>query len=136
MNDLIMYLLNFALDNGIAWAIKQEDPYFPPMSFHKSRKLIVNMNWHNKWEIPFMIGHEIGHLMNDDPGISYYHSATVRGSAEREADLYSLNLIFDYAMAQCDPVYEPIEFMQQYGIPERMLNDTVKLFRNNYDLLF
>ena len=57
-------------------------------------------------------------------------------SEERLADLYSLNLIYDYASNQFGCFEEPVQFIQQYGITIRMLDDTCKLFKQNDDLIF
>lgn len=73
--------------------------------------------------------------MSGDPGLSYYCSTTLTPN-ERRADLFSLNLIFDYAARQYDCFDEPGIFMSQFGIPYRMKDDTYKLFKNNNDLLF
>lgn len=37
--------------------------------------------------------------------------------------------LFDYATKLYDSFYEPSEFMEQYGIPDRMYGDVVELFK-------
>lgn len=135
MNDLISYLLNYAFDHGISYSLVHEDPDYPSAAFPEERFIVINMNCKNPKELPFIIGHEIGHIMNGDSGLQFYYD-TVSSSVEHYADLKSLKVIFNYAALQYDCFNEPIQFMQQYGIPYRMLNDTVKLFRDNDDLLF
>ncbi|WEV51637.1 hypothetical protein OZX69_02790 [Lactobacillus sp. ESL0731] len=135
MNDLIQYLLNFALDQGFSVAQICEAEEYRSLADKSKKLIIINTNWRNKAELPFIIGHEIGHLVDGDLGISSYCGTTLT-SKERHADLYSLNLIFDYATNQYDCYQEPGQFMQAYGIPTRMYDDVVKLFRNNDDLFF
>ncbi|MDF7638406.1 hypothetical protein PT285_03020 [Lactobacillus sp. ESL0791] len=50
--------------------------------------------------------------------------------------MYALRVIYDYAMRQIDICVEPGEFMNQYGIPDWMLDDTKSLFKKNDDLVF
>lgn len=66
------------------------------------------------------------------------HSIVVNpiNSEERLVDLYSLNQIYDYTSNQYDCFEEPIQSVQQYGIPIRMLDDACKLFNKNDDLIF
>ncbi|MDF7683484.1 hypothetical protein PT287_08230 [Lactobacillus sp. ESL0679] len=135
MNDLIQYLLNFALDQGFGVAQLCEDEDYRSLADKSKQLIIININWRNKTELPFIIGHEIGHLIDGDYGLSHYCGTTLT-SKERHADLYSLNLIFDYATRQYDCYEEPSQFMQAYGIPTRMYDAVVDLFRNNDDLLF
>lgn len=55
-----------------------------------------------------------------------FYCAKPLSSEEHKADLYSLNIIYDYAAEQFDTFEEPIQFIQQYGIPFRMLDDTLE----------
>ncbi|WEV40314.1 M48 family metalloprotease [Lactobacillus sp. ESL0681] len=135
MNDLIQFLFDFAFDQGFGIAQICKDEEYRSLADKTRNLIIINTNWKNRNELPFIIGHEIGHLMDGDTGISNYCGNALT-SKERHADLYSLNLIFDYATIQYDSFEEPHDFMQQYGIPNRMFDDTVDLFRNNDDLLF
>lgn len=137
MNTLINYLLNYALKHGISFATLHAGPYDPSLAFHKSNRMVINYGWHDKNEIPFIIGHEIGHLMNNDSGTNdyYYDCEFAKGPKERRADLYSLNLIYNYAEAHFNYFEEPGDFMQQYGIPARMLKDVTDLFNKNNDLI-
>lgn len=92
--------------------------------------MIINTNVSNKYELPFIIGHEIGHLMNHDDVVDCY-APTVTYYFEREADKFSLGLIFNYALQQGNMIREPQLFIHQFGIPQRMLNQAMKLFLSN-----
>ena len=131
MNELIEYLLNYAFDYGIGYKLIRSDPYDPSLSLKKHRMIVINLNWHNKSELPFIIGHEIGHFMLGDDGIMYYSSFSGQNSEEKSADLYSLNLLYDYACKRGQYFEEPGQFIQMYGIPERMTEAAKDLFDNN-----
>lgn len=135
MENLIKYLLNYAFDHGISYTlldnVKNTDP---SVTLTDMNRMIINLNWKNREELPFIIGHEIGHLANGDSGKFYYRNFNT--PVEHQADLYSLNIIFNYASKQFCSFDEPGIFMSQFGIPYRMKDDTYKLFKNNKDLLF
>lgn len=68
--------------------------------------------------------------MLGDQGIMYYESFSGQNSEENSADLYSLNLIYNYSAKKGDCFQEPGTFIQNYGIPSRMMTATKKLFSN------
>lgn len=135
VSDLIAWLYSYAFKHRIGAFQLITEPEYSSLADKSKRLIIINTNWQNKKELPFIIGHEIGHIMAGDPGLSYYCGTTLT-SNERRADLFSLNLIFEYAAAQFDCFEEPIQFLQQYGIPYRMLADTVNLYKRNSQLVF
>ena len=120
MNDLIEYLLNYAFDCGIGYKLVHADPYDPSLSLKKHNLMVINLNWHNQSELPFIIGHEIGHFILGDKGILYYSSFAGQNSEEKSADLYSLNLLYDYACSRGQYFEEPGQFLAAYGIPSRL----------------
>ncbi|GFO99732.1 hypothetical protein LHEH8_14880 [Lactobacillus helveticus] len=109
--------VNYAFKHGISYTLVQSEPDDPAISFKQERKMYINTNWRNSNEIPFIIGHEIGHLMLGDQGIMYYESFSGQNSEEHSADLYSLNLIYNYSAKKGDSFQEPGTFIQNYGIP-------------------
>ena len=68
--ELIEYLLNYAFKHGLSYILVRAEPYDPALSFKHKHKMIINTNWQNSNELPFIIGHEIGHLMLGDSGIA------------------------------------------------------------------
>ena len=133
MNDLIEYLLNYAFDHGIGYKLVHADPYDPSLSLKKHNLMVINLNWHNQSELPFIIGHEIGHFILGDKGILYYSSFAGQNSEEKSADLYALNLLYDYACSRGQYFEEPGQFLSAYGIPSRMAEAAKNLFDHNED---
>lgn len=131
MNNLIEYLLDKAFRNGIGYEIAPLDKDFPSRALPEYKLIIINSNWKNKNEIPFIIGHELGHLMLGHTSISYYSTQTANTKCEYEADQYSLKLIYKYSIEQGNHFEEPYQFIEQFGIPERMLSDAKTLFKEN-----
>ena len=135
MEDLIKYLLKYAFDHGISCALILREQSYQSVALPDKKLIVINQNSKNKFELPFIIGHEIGHIMNGNVNGAFYCGKPVN-SEERLADLYSLNLIYGYASNQFDNFEEPVQFIQQYGIPDRMLDDAYRLFEKNNDLVF
>lgn len=131
MNELIEYLLNYTFDHGIGYKLVRADPYDPSLSLKKHNLMVINLNWHNQSELPFIIAHEIGHFILGDKGILYYSSFSGQNSEEKSADLYSLNLLYDYACSRGQYFEEPGQFLSAYGIPSRMTDATKNLFERN-----
>lgn len=130
-NDLSMYLLNYAMAHGISYALVKSEPSDPSLSFKSSNHMVINTHWKNQAEIPFIIAHEIGHLMLGDQGVMYYGSFAGQLSEERPADIFGLKLIYDYACQNGNDFEEPIDFLNAYGIPHRMLNAAATLFETD-----
>lgn len=135
MNDLIEYLLNYAFDCGIGYKLVHADPYDLSLSLKNHNLMVINLNWHNQSELPFIIGHEIGHFILGDKGILYYSSFADQNSEEKSADLYSLNLLYDYACRRGQYFEEPGQFLSAYGIPSRMAEGAKNLFERNDNYL-
>lgn len=135
MNDLIWYLFNFALDHNISYELQKLPPYFESRALPQENFIIINTNWHRTNEIPFIVGHEIGHIMNHD-NIERCQPQNASYPLELAADKYSLNLIFKYTLKMDLMIQEPQTFIEQFGIPERMLIPAKELFKNNKELIF
>lgn len=135
MDDLLTYLFKHAFENKISFALIWKDVNYQSVALPEKKLIVINQNCGNKYELPFIVGHEIGHIMNGDNNAAFYCGKPVN-SEEHLADLYSLNLIYNYAANQFDNFEEPIQFIQQYGIPLRMLDDTIDLYKRNNRLGF
>lgn len=118
MDELITYLINFALARGIGVTVSSQLPVdFPSSASSKQRKILFNTNWQNKSELPFILAHEIGHLLDDDEGINYYSSATVHNQTEYRANCTAIDLLLHYCCINNINVDNPIKFCEQFGIP-------------------
>lgn len=89
LTDLIQFLFDFAFSQGFGVAQICKDEEYRSLADKTKDLIIINTNWKNKSELPFIIGHEIGHLMDGDVGLSYYCGNALT-SKEHHADLYSL----------------------------------------------
>ncbi|MBP2058335.1 Zn-dependent peptidase ImmA (M78 family) [Lactobacillus colini] len=137
---LILYLLDFAQKQKIGYVLYQANAMFPSFSFKEGREIGINLNWHNhSSEVPFTIGHEIGHIMSeyrDTKRLNYCRGVGTQITEEMSADIYSLQLLYKYSSAQEDNFYDPLNFIRAYGVPKRMINETYKLFASEEGFFF
>lgn len=135
MDDILSYLSNYALDHNVGVILTRCLPSTTSSAASKARRMVVvNMNWRNPAEIPFMFGHELGHIM--DTGVTCYYrlGKLVPHSSERSADIFSINLLWQYAENHQQAFSSPLQFMRAYGIPDRLLDDVQLLFTPDNDL--
>lgn len=121
MNDLLSYLVKYGQDHGITTKFTDKlPPIFPSSASSKYRKVLINMNWHNRWEIPFSFAHELGHIINGDDGINYYHSFTVHSKTEFEANKTAIDIILAYCRDNDIPTENSNMLCEQFGIPFKL----------------
>lgn len=117
-NDLIRWLINWAFDHDIGVTITSDLPAdFPSSASSRQRKILFNTNWQNKNELPFILAHEIGHLLDHDEGINYYSSATIHNKTEYQANCTAIDLLLQYCQRNDMDVDNPISFCECFGVP-------------------
>ena len=119
-NNLINWLMNYCFDHDIGACLTNELPdeiggksYVIPADL-----VVVNNNWHNELEIPFIIGHELGHLMLGHKRKEFDESPTKRILMERAANEYSLYLLTEYCDLHEIYFYDKYTFAHAFGIPK------------------
>lgn len=121
MDELITYLINFALAHSIGVTVSSTLPIdFPSSASSRQRKILFNTNWQNKSELPFILAHEIGHLLDNDEGINYYSSPTVHSQTEYKANCKAVDLLLHYCRLNDINVNNPVSFCEQFGIPAEL----------------
>lgn len=117
MNDVINWLSNFCLDNNIGFIFdKKLPPDAPSDSWGYPRLVLLNTNWHNPNELPFMYAHEIGHVVQEYP--EYYNLAylgTQKG--EYSANLFAIKLLLKYCNENEIEFSTYYQFAYAFGIP-------------------
>lgn len=118
-DQVIKWLMNYALDHkiGISFCYKagKDDT---SEAFPEYSTAIINANYKNIDEIPFIIGHEIGHLILKHSIVKFYTCPANRIRMEKEANNFSLYLLTEY----CDDndIYfnNKYAFAKAFGIPK------------------
>lgn len=120
-NNLVQWLMNWAFDHGISVTMTSEIKKDLPHCASAAKKaVVINMNYGNKNEIPFALAHEIGHVVDDDPGVRYYSSATLHDKAEYRANVFGIQLIQQYCDHEDIHVSNAVKFCEVFGVPSRL----------------
>ncbi|QGV03969.1 ImmA/IrrE family metallo-endopeptidase [Lactobacillus acetotolerans] len=128
-NDIIEWLTNYAKDNNIDVEFVHNRPDYACQAIPEYQMVIINLNWKNQKEIPFAIGHELGHIICKHNVSNYYQSFNSTSKMEHEADLFSIKLLLCYAVNTNQTLTNPYQFINQFGIPTKMYEDTKMIFK-------
>lgn len=122
MERIITNLMNEAMENGVECIAYQLPPDFP--SFFTIRNgqktLIINLNWSNKKELPFMVAHELSHAFTcDKDDIEMYKKSIQRNKYEYKANMKAVKMLIPFYIDELD---EPEQininnFMKIFKIP-------------------
>lgn len=134
MNEVITYLANYAYNHGAGIEFTQLDPDSSSYYISECKLIIINTNCHKQTELPFILGHEIGHYMNGDNRVSYY-SCDGNAQVEHNANLVSIHLLRQYCISRGIYFDNPMTFVTQFGIPEKFLDEVIKSFNSDCDLI-
>ena len=117
-NQVIRWLMNYALDHqyGVTFSYAAENDD-PSEAFPEYRTAVINANWRNIDEIPFIIGHELGHLFLGHSRKEFSASSINRYRLEREANEFSLYLLTKYCDLHEIYFYNMYTFAESFGIP-------------------
>ena len=118
MNEVITWLMNYCMDHDIGIIYKKNLPQTAPSdSWHNPKLIIFNANYYKVNERPFMLAHEIGHVVEEVP--EYYKLAYLGiEKGEFSANRFAINLLSLYCMEN-DIWYETYyDFAQAFDIPK------------------
>lgn len=125
MNDAITWLCAYAFDRNINVTLDKLSFSTDVPSCMFGRSIIINTNWKNQNELPFIIAHEIGHVLNEDEGKLYYSTSTAHSKFETAANERAIDLLLEYCDHEDFLPNNYIDFMELYGIP-RYVEEKVK----------
>lgn len=126
MDNIIHYLINYASTHNIMYQVDSMLPsYAPAVSYPSMRFIIINANWYNKNELPFIFAHELGHIML---GHCKYpcQSPTWTIKQEHEADVFATSLLWDYARNTEFTERTFQQFLSSFSIPTRVWYDALR----------
>lgn len=117
---LLKYLMNYAMFDchiGIEFTNKLP-PYAPSVSYNKPGKLIImNSSWPYPTQIPFLLAHEICHVLNEEK--SYFNlNDRTKNSGEAQANISAIKLLQRYCIENEFHFSSIYQFAQCFGIPK------------------
>ncbi|KRK56932.1 ImmA/IrrE family metallo-endopeptidase [Fructilactobacillus fructivorans] len=123
MHEIINSLFNYALDNDIAVEytdkLHQNTQSFADV---RSRSIVINANWQPRKQLPFIIAHEISHIMQcdqDDAILSF--TTLLSPKYEQKANVNAIKLLIPfYADNKEIDQINLEEFMELFAIPDSL----------------
>ncbi|WP_186738746.1 ImmA/IrrE family metallo-endopeptidase [Latilactobacillus curvatus] len=130
-SEIMNWLFNYAFDKGVSMMFIQLDPYTPPATNVRTKRILMNSSWHNKAELPLQFAHEIGHIMLEQEysGLLYYTPS--KFGMEFEANKYAINLLLPFYMEDKESQQINIyDFMGCFSIPSHLEEAVTEAIRN------
>ncbi|WP_288531889.1 ImmA/IrrE family metallo-endopeptidase [uncultured Secundilactobacillus sp.] len=125
MNEYLEAMLNVAFEHGIGYQlIGFLGTHTPSGANPDSKRIAINTSWYRPNQLPFIVAHEIAHILHEDEGILYFHT-TYKAKLEGGADRTAVNLLVHEYHRRNDAVPNYVKFMQDFEIPDD-LEDCVK----------
>lgn len=119
-NFLMTYLLNYAMAHDIGYDVEPCGEEFTSKALPEERLIIINTDWANQNEIPFITAHEIGHIMNGDTGVRYYDSGTINSKSEYHANVFGIKLLLRFCQDHDINFTNSIKFCEHFGVPLKL----------------
>lgn len=123
MNNLVTWLMNYALDHNISCIFNKLNADIPSCAIPDKRTIIINTNGDAN-TLPFTIAHEIAHVLDDDTGILYYQSYSSHMKFEHAANKKAIAILMQYCQENNIALESYIAFAERFGIPGTLF-DTV-----------
>lgn len=129
MNDAIDFAINAVLEYGVGIEITNQRPDFQSCAIVQHNLVIINPNANDRPLLPFVILHELGHVVLGHHDLGCV-SPAAKIKQEHEADSFATKLIWSYSR-RLDINYDSAYgFMSSFGVPSRMFGTVVNLMKN------
>lgn len=119
-DKLMTYLMNYAMFEhsiGVEFTDKLP-PSAPPISYNKPGKLIImNAKWIYPVQIPFLLAHEIGHVLHENACFYHISSLTVN-KGEANENLFAIKLLQKYCVENEIYFDTWYHFAKCFGVPK------------------
>lgn len=128
MNGAIDFAVNTVFEYGVGIEITYQRPSFQSCAVMQHNLVIINPNANATANLPFVILHELGHIVlaHQDLGCV---SPAARIVQEHEADRFATELIWDYSQRLGVDYDNAYNFMQAFGIPSKMFGVVINLMK-------
>ena len=127
-DDVTTYLLNYALDHHIGFELLNGiDSDWPSLAIPERNMMFINTNWYKQEELPMVVAHEIGHMIDGDSCYLYDQSTISRLKSENSANLIAINLLMKYCSDNDIEFNNSMTFLTQFNIPQRYENSVRKI---------
>ncbi|WP_215659372.1 ImmA/IrrE family metallo-endopeptidase [Secundilactobacillus kimchicus] len=125
MNEYLTAVLNVAFNYNISYEIfNYLNDETPSAALPEERRIAINANWFKPNQLPFVVAHEIAHVINDDDGYLSFH-ANNKLKTEASANKTAIEILLHEYHRRNDDMPNYVQFMHDFEIPND-LEDCVK----------
>ncbi|MDW3023087.1 ImmA/IrrE family metallo-endopeptidase [Ligilactobacillus salivarius] len=137
-SDIKDYLYNICNKENIrvVW-LENLSPYTSPSASFEHRCIVMNPNWHNKFEFTFQLAHEMAHILRGDKTDLFFYNTlhSNKTGIEYETNLVAVRLLVPFYCNDTDikdiNVYD---FIERYCIPRYLVDvatdEIIKFFND------
>lgn len=122
MNNIVSDLYTLALKNNIE--VKTTDELSPQTTATcdtETRRIVINLKYWNKKQIPLQIAHEISHILNGDHSRTVLYFTPSKNKIESSANETAISILAPYYLNDRPDDYVSVdEFMEMFAIPEHL----------------
>lgn len=122
MNDIVSDLYTLALKNNIE--VKTTDELSPQTTATcdtETRRIVINLKYWNKKQIPLQIAHEISHILNGDHSRTVLYFTPSKNKIESSANETAISILAPYYLNDRPDDYVNVnEFMEMFAVPEHL----------------
>lgn len=116
---LMRYLMNYAFDHhiGIEFTYKLP-PYAPSVSYNEPGRLIImNSRWPFPTHTPFLLAHEIEHVLHEEESYFNLNDITNR-KGEAQENFFAIKLLQQYCIENEFHFTSIYQFARSFAIPK------------------
>ncbi|WP_413627126.1 ImmA/IrrE family metallo-endopeptidase [Fructilactobacillus vespulae] len=129
INDLLDYGKKHNFEIKLINTLDSDTPSIAS-TFHQA--IVINMNWHNQRQIPFIICHEISHLLMCNNHDAQNMRLRGRFNFEYQANCNSIKMLIPYYLELIDEKenINYLNFMNYFAIPSNLQNECHKYLKS------
>nr|WP_302426765.1 ImmA/IrrE family metallo-endopeptidase [Limosilactobacillus mucosae] len=136
MDEVIDWLLAYCKRHGIIVLTRAEWPSsYVSTALPDQRLILYNPNWQPSSERPFILAHEIGHIIDQDPPAYPCEYVSVGEKCESSGNRTGIELLLQYSQTQDWHFKTPENLMQAFGIPQTFRADAEWVLRHQFQLM-
>lgn len=121
-SDIKDYLYNICNKENIrvVW-LENLSPYTPPSASFEHRCIVMNPNWHNKFEFTFQLAHEMAHILRGDETDVYFYDTSFKNKSgiKYQTNLMVVKLLTPFYCGETEKEDANVyNFIDSYCIPK------------------
>ena len=131
--EILHKVMNYAYEHDVTCITTGElGAYTPSAAYPKRRRILINLGFHDPYQIPYQAAHEVDHVIEQHSGVLYFRGEDLYGQ-EGEANRGALKILVPLYFSDIDmEVANPYRFMKALSIPNTMYDYVCETMTDYY----